>query len=201
MGFPGSPPSGWLRPLVHWEQYWPVRGTLHRAASVVMLAAGAAHVTALLASRRLRRHWQTLWPRRRDIAEAAGTLAYNLGLITRKPRVSAHSYIEKAEYWAVVWGTLIMAATGLMLWSNNLTLAWLPRSWLDLATVVHLYEAILATLSIVVWHFYFVIFDPEVYPLETAFLTGYSVKPRRPETDEEARVEEGAERGVSRESA
>jgi hypothetical protein len=127
-------------------------------------------------------------------------LAYNLGLIPRKPRVSAHSYVEKAEYWAVVWGTVIMAATGLMLWFNNLTLAWLPKSWLDLATVVHLYEAILATLSIVVWHFYFVIFDPEVYPLETAFLTGYSVKLRRAEAAEEQGVEEGAEHGVSRES-
>ncbi len=194
------PDQWWARPLVHWEHYWPVRGTLHRAAAVVMMAAGAAHLTALAVSRRLRRHWQTLWPKRGDVGEAAGMLAYNLGLISRKPRVSAHSYVEKAEYWAVLWGTVIMAATGLMLWFNTLILAWLPKSWLDLATVVHLYEAILATLSIVVWHFYFVIFDPDVYPLETAFLTGYSVKPRRAEAGEEQGVEEGAERGVARES-
>jgi cytochrome b subunit of formate dehydrogenase len=194
------PDQWWARPLVHWEHYWPVRGTLHRAAAVVMMAAGAAHLAALAVSRRLRRHWQTLWPKRGDVGEAAGMLAYNLGLISRKPRVSAHSYVEKAEYWAVLWGTVIMAATGLMLWFNTLILAWLPKSWLDLATVVHLYEAILATLSIVVWHFYFVIFDPDVYPLETAFLTGYSVKPRRAEAGEEQGVEEGAERGVARES-
>ena len=52
----------------------------------------------------------------------------------------------------------------------------LPKVWLDVATSVHFYEAVLASLAIVVWHFYGVIFDPEVYPLDTAFLTGVSVK-------------------------
>jgi hypothetical protein len=46
---------------------------------------------------------------------------------------------------------------------------------LDIATSIHLYEAVLATLAIVVWHFYSVLFDPDVYPLNTAFLTGRSV--------------------------
>ena len=64
----------------------------------------------------------------------------------------------------------------LLLWANNLVLRFLPKSWLDVATSVHFYEAVLATLAIVVWHFYSVIFDPDVYPLNTAFLTGYSVK-------------------------
>ncbi len=193
------PDQWWARPLVHWEQYWPVRGTVHRVASVVLLAVAAAHLSSLVVSRRLRRHWQTLWPVRRDVAEAVGTLAYNLGLIKRQPQVSVHSYVEKAEYWAVVWGTAIMAATGLMLWFNDLVLAWLPKSVLDFATVVHLYEAILATLSIAIWHFYFVIFDPDVYPLETAFLTGYSVKRREAEVVEEPAAEEDLSRGVSEE--
>jgi hypothetical protein len=51
----------------------------------------------------------------------------------------------------------------------------LPKLWLDVATSVHFYEAVLATLAIVVWHFYSIIFDPDVYPLNTAFLTGSSV--------------------------
>jgi hypothetical protein len=53
---------------------------------------------------------------------------------------------------------------------------FLPKVWLDVATSVHFYEAVLATLAIVVWHLYSVIFDPDVYPLNTAFLTGRSVK-------------------------
>ena len=193
------PDQWWARPLVDWERYWPVRGTLHRIAGVVLLAVAAAHVTTLVLSRRLRQHWKTLWPRRTDVAEAVGTLAYNLGLMSPKPRLSRHSYIEKAEYWAVVWGTVIMAATGLMLWFNSVLLAWWPKSVLDFATVVHFYEAILATLSIVVWHLYFVIFDPDVYPLDTAWLTGFSVKPRPAEAAEAGGAEEERQRDVPRE--
>jgi hypothetical protein len=59
-------------------------------------------------------------------------------------------------------------------------LALLPKSWLDVATSVHFYEALLATLAIVVWHFYTVIFDPDVYPMDTAWLTGVSVKEPEP---------------------
>src|SRR5262249_16719070 len=95
---------------------------------------------------------------------------------------SPHSYIEKAEYWAVVWGAIVMALTGLMLWATNFMLARLPKQWTDVITAVHFYEAVLATLAIAVWHFYSVIFDPDVYPMDTAWLKGFSVR-RRPNPD------------------
>jgi hypothetical protein len=66
----------------------------------------------------------------------------------------------------------VIAVTGLLLWANNLAMRFLPKLWLDVATSVHFYEAILAASAIVVWHFYSVIFDPDVYPLDTSFLTG-----------------------------
>jgi len=37
---------------------------------------------------------------------------------------------------------------------------------------VHFYEAVLATLAILVWHLYFVIFNPDVYPMNMAWFTG-----------------------------
>ena len=76
-------------------------------------------------------------------------------------------------------GAVVMAASGIMLWANTLMLKLLPKSWLDVATAVHFYEAVLATLAIVVWHFYSVIFDPDVYPMETAWFNGVSVKKHR----------------------
>jgi cytochrome b subunit of formate dehydrogenase len=82
--------------------------------------------------------------------------------------------MEKAEYWALVWGGAVMAITGVALWATNWMLAWLPKSVLDFATAVHFYEAVLATLAVFVWHFYAVIFDPDVYPMDTAWLTGRS---------------------------
>jgi hypothetical protein len=52
------------------------------------------------------------------------------------------------------------------------TLRYLSNSWLDVATAIHYYQAILATLAIVIWHFYAVIFDPEVYPLKWTLING-----------------------------
>ena len=157
---------------------FPVRATVHRIAGAVMIGVSLLHVISLIASRRLREHWLEMWPRVGDAREGLLNLAYLLGLREQKPRLSSHGYVEKAEYWAVVWGTAVMALTGLLLWAVNYTLVWFPKSWLDVATAVHFYEAVLATLSIVVWHFYFVIFDPEVYPMDTAWLTGDSVRER-----------------------
>jgi cytochrome b subunit of formate dehydrogenase len=125
-------------------------------------------------------------PKMRDGREALSGFAYNLGLGEVPPERSAHSYIEKSEYWAVVWGAVVMAGSGLLLWANNLAMTFLPKAWLDVATSVHFYEAVLASLAIVVWHFYSVIFDPDVYPLNTAFLTGRGVKKGGADEDPEA---------------
>lgn len=170
------PGQWWAWPLVAWEQHFPVRGTVHRAAAVVFLVVAVMHIVSLVTSRRLRDHWKELWPARRDIGDAVLNFLYNLGLVRHKPRIASHSYIEKIEYWAVIWGGVVMALTGFVLWFNNWSLAWLPLWVIEASTAVHFYEAVLATAAIVVWHFYGVIFDPDVYPLETAFITGVSVK-------------------------
>jgi hypothetical protein len=65
-----------------------------------------------------------------------------------------------------------MAVTGFLLWGENWTLRHFPKWVMDAATAAHWYEAILATLSILVWHWYLVIFDPDVYPMDMAWLTG-----------------------------
>jgi cytochrome b subunit of formate dehydrogenase len=101
-----------------------------------------------------------------------GNFAYYLGASKAKPKIARFGYAEKAEYWAVVWGTLIMGLTGLMIWFKLGVFSFLPRWAIDIALAVHFYEAVLATLAIVVWHFYHVIFDPDVYPVNFAFLDG-----------------------------
>jgi len=192
------PDTWWARPLLIWEDGLQPRGLLHRIAAVVFMVVAGMHLVSLIASGRLRRHWQELWPRISDAREGLFNFAYNLGLRRAPPQLSSHGYIEKAEYWAVVWGTVIMASTGLMLWANKFILRWVPKSVLDVANAVHFYEAVLAGLAIVVWHFYSVIFDPDVYPMETAWLTGRSVK-RKPR--EAAETEEGAPESPDEENA
>ncbi|MEK7865761.1 MAG: hypothetical protein AAB434_03700, partial [Planctomycetota bacterium] len=71
----------------------------------------------------------------------------------------------------------VMIVTGGVLVFHGVALRYLPAWTSDLATVVHYYEAVLACLSILVWHGYMVVFDPEVYPMSWAWLTG-RVRPR-----------------------
>jgi cytochrome b subunit of formate dehydrogenase len=170
------PDQWWARPLLLMEGTYSMRSLIHRIAAAVFMAVSLTHMISLVVSRKLRAHWMEMLPAAKDPGEAVSNFAYNLGLGSQPPGRSSHSYVEKAEYWAVVWGAVVMISTGLLLWANNLAMKLLPKSWLDVATSIHFYEAVLATLAILVWHFYPVIFDPDVYPLNTAFLTGISVK-------------------------
>jgi cytochrome b subunit of formate dehydrogenase len=172
------PGSWWGQPLTYEIAGVQIRGALHRVAAVVMVLVSLMHLVSLIFSRRLRQHWLDLLPKWSDVTQGMGVFLYNLGLRKTKPQVSAHGYVEKVEYWAVVWGTVVMAITGFALWFNDFSLRWIPKSWLDFATTVHFYEGVLATLAILVWHFYMVIFDPEVYPMDPAWLTGNSVRKR-----------------------
>jgi len=128
----------------------------------------------MLMNRAGRRWVKDMLPKVRDVREAMDTVGYNLGYRPAPPRYARFNYMEKAEYWALVWGTVVMAITGILLWAHDSVLAYLPHALavLEVTTAVHFYEAILATFSILIWHFYFVIFDPEVYPLKWTVLTG-----------------------------
>ena len=123
-------------------------------------------------SKRARRQIAAFLPSLHDFREFAQRISYNLGRRPEPPAPVRVGYVEKVEYWAALWGTVITAVTGALLWAENFTLANLPGWVPEAATVLHFLEAILATLAILVWHFYFVIFDPAVYPMDTAWLTG-----------------------------
>jgi len=68
-----------------------------------------------------------------------------------------------------------MGITGAILWFENTSMGLVTKLGFDISRTVHFYEAILATLAIIVWHFYFVIFNPDVYPMSLAWLTGRGV--------------------------
>jgi cytochrome b subunit of formate dehydrogenase len=139
---------------------------------VVLVGTFVLHGAHLAVDRRARACIRRMRPGWHDFAELRERVRWFVGARAELPRAPAVGYIEKLEYLAVVWGTLVMAVTGFVLWFETWSLAHLPKWVMDLATVVHFYEAALATLAILVWHLYFVIFDPLVYPMDTAWLTG-----------------------------
>jgi cytochrome b subunit of formate dehydrogenase len=149
-----------------------LRSLIHRVSAVVMLATCFYHLGYLLFTPRGRRLLRDLWWRPSDLRDAIGLVRYNVGLSKEKPRLDRFSYIEKAEYWALVWGTVVMAVTGVIMWFDNTFIGLLTKLGYDVSRTIHFYEAWLATLAILVWHFYFVIFNPDSYPMNTAWLTG-----------------------------
>lgn len=168
------PEAWWVKPLLQWETDIGLRGLVHRIAGVVMIGALLVHALHLVMSRKARGCISGMLPGRADIHEVHQRFLYFIGRRPTPPAAGKLGYPEKMEYLALIWGSLLMAATGFILWFENLTLGWMPAWATDVATVIHLYEAVLASLSILVWHFYFVIFDPLVYPMDTAWLTGRS---------------------------
>ncbi len=149
-----------------------LRGTIHRVAGVMLIAAGIYHLFYLAMLREGRRLLRNLAPRPKDAFDALKTMRYYLGLSAEKPKFGRFTYAEKAEYWALVWGTALMGLTGVMMWAKVWVGDLLARWWVDVATAIHFYEAILATLAILVWHFYQVFFDPDVYPMNWAWWDG-----------------------------
>ena len=154
------------------DQAFALRGLTHRVAGVVMVLSGVWHIGYLAFTATGRKLFQDLLPRWRDVTDPLAVLKYNLGLAATKPAFGRFCYIEKAEYWAMAWGTILMAVTGAILWFDNTSMGYITKLGFDIARIIHFYEAVLATLAIIVWHFYFVIFNPEVYPMNLAWLTG-----------------------------
>ena len=166
--FPEAWPFAWLARL---ESGYAWRSNAHRVAAVMMVAVALFHIGYLLTSRG--RHLvRDLFPNLGDAQEMLANTLFLFGLRRSPPRFGRFGYIEKAEYWALIWGTVVMTATGLVLWFSTPALEVLPKWTLDLATVIHYYEAWLAFLAIVVWHLYQNIVNPDVYPMNWTWLTG-----------------------------
>jgi cytochrome b subunit of formate dehydrogenase len=169
-GFALKFPNSWFAGALGMSE--KLRGIIHRTVGVVLIGAGIYHLFYLAATREGRRFIRDLAPAPKDAFDAWGTMLYYLGLSGKKPEFGRFSYAEKAEYWALVWGTALMAITGIMMWAKVWVGNLLERWWVDVATAIHFYEAILATLAILVWHFYQVFFDPDVYPMNWAWWDG-----------------------------
>jgi formate dehydrogenase gamma subunit len=169
-GFALAYPESWLAGMLGYSE--PVRRVVHRVAAVVMLVLGVYHIGYMTLTREGRQGLKDMAPRLKDVKDFVQNLRHYLGARVSRPKFSRFGYAEKAEYWAVVWGTIIMGITGLMIWFEVETIRLAPRWILDVVTAIHFYEAVLATLAIIVWHFYHVIFDPDVYPINPAFVDG-----------------------------
>lgn len=167
--------SWWVDLLFGWGggEGFVIRGLIHRVAAVVFVIWAVWHLFYLF-TRRGRRWLRDMIGRKRDLLDIRANALFFLGRQAEEPRFGRFTYMEKCEYWALMWGTVIMTVTGLMLWFDNYLVQalHLPKGVLDVALVIHYYEAWLAFLAILVWHIYGTVFSPSVYPMNPAWLSG-----------------------------
>ena len=187
--------EGWIAEFFFgWERGFELRGLIHRISAVVFILTVIWHTVFILFIPRGKVFLKDMWPNLLDFMQFYERIMYNLGRRDKTPQFKRFSYIEKAEYWALVWGTVVMIITGIFLWFDNYFSLFLPKGFLDVSLVIHYWEAWLATLAIGVWHLYSTLFNPHVYPMNTSWLTGKMpeemYKHEHPEHLEEAREEE-----------
>jgi len=161
------------------------RALTHRIAAVIMILIFLLHAIRIVLGRPDRPAFLNMLPRPKDIRDFKANLRYMLLLTDERPPFGKTTYAEKMEYLALMWGTVVMILTGLVLWFPELAVHFLPGWAVKVSETIHFYEAMLATMAIFFWHFYFVILNPDTYPLDFTFIDGKmpveEIKHHRPE--------------------
>jgi cytochrome b subunit of formate dehydrogenase len=130
--------------------------TIHHIFAVVLLTVSIYHILAAFYRIFVLRRTLSMLPVPQDFVHLYQDILFYLGRRARKAYYGRYSYAEKVEYLAVVWGTMIMAITGFMMWNPIATTRWLPGEFIPAAKAAHGGEALLAVLAIILWHFYHV---------------------------------------------
>jgi cytochrome b subunit of formate dehydrogenase len=168
------PKAFWVSPITDLPAGMTMRGFLHRLCGVATVFLGGYHILYCAFTKRGRGLIKDMIPGLKDAIDLWETLKNNL-FINRPAKtlkMPRFNFREKLEYLGLIWGTLVMTVTGFILWFEVEWLKYFPKWTFDVARTIHFYEAILATLTIIVWHFYSVIFNPDIYPMSWAWITG-----------------------------
>jgi len=171
--------TAWAATLSRFFGGFEMAGYIHRFAAVVMFGLFIAHVVDLI---RLKRKefgsWRNLllgpntmiWTKR-DFKDIGGSFKWFLGRGPR-PKYGRWTYWEKFDYFAVFWGITVIGSTGLTLWFPEFFTLFLPGWVINVATIIHSDEALLATGFIFTIHFFNTHLRPEKFPMDTVVFTG-----------------------------
>ncbi len=157
-----------------------VAGFIHRSAAVLMFAVFVTHLYSLVKLKKEEyKSWRalilgpdTMLPTPQDLKQFIATVRWFIGMGPR-PQYGRWTYWEKFDYFAVFWGIAVIGSTGLTLWFPIFFTRFIPGSFINVATVIHSDEALLATGFIFTVHFFNTHLRPEKFPMDTTIFTGH----------------------------
>jgi cytochrome b subunit of formate dehydrogenase len=171
--------AGWAQWLAWLFGGFETTGVLHRVGAVVLFAVFALHVRRVLRQKKKEgRSWgeilagpDTILFRLEDVRQIFQSIRWFLGLGPR-PRYGRYTYWEKFDYFAVFWGVMVIGSTGLLLWFPEFFTHVVPGWFVNVATIIHSDEALLAVGFIFTIHFFNTHFRPDKFPMDPVIFTG-----------------------------
>lgn len=142
---------------------------IHRGATIVLMLGVIYHIGTAGYKIFVQKSRLSMLPNFKDITNAWELFLFNIGLRDKKPQQGKYTFDEKFEYWAFVWGTIIMGLSGFILWNPIATSRFFPGEFIPAAKAAHGGEALLAILAIIVWHFY----NVHIKHFNKSMFTGY----------------------------
>lgn len=203
---------GWAQSLSRSLGGFYTMGVIHRICAVAMFIVFIVHLAYVVHRKReTGATWKqmllgsgSLLPAWRDVREFIATVKWFRGKGPR-PAYGEWTYWEKFDYFAVFWGVAIIGSTGLMLWFPEQFTLVLPGWLINVATIIHSDEALLAVGFIFTIHFFNTHFRPEKFPMDMAMFTGLvgeeELKEERPRYYEELAASGELEKRIAPESA
>ncbi len=89
-----------------------------------------------------------------------------------RPEYGRWTYWEKFDYFAVFWGMFVIGSTGMTLWFPEFFTNFFPGWMINVATIIHSDEALLATGFIFTIHFFNTHLRPEKFPMDIVIFSG-----------------------------
>jgi formate dehydrogenase subunit gamma len=146
--------AGWAQAMIGFFGGIDTIRLVHHICAIVLMFIAVYHILDMGYQIFVRRTRLTMLPGVQDVKDAFQAFAYNLGIFKKRPQMGRYTFEEKAEYWALIWGTVIMGITGFMMWNPITTARFLPGEIIPASKAAHGGEALLAVMAIVVWHMY-----------------------------------------------
>ncbi|AEH44275.1 hypothetical protein Thein_0393 [Thermodesulfatator indicus DSM 15286] len=169
-GFLLKLPEDWVNKIVErvGPSFYDYRTAIHHYAGAAMIITCFYHILYCIFHPDGRRFIKDMIPRKKDAIDIFQNIAYFLGKRPEPPKFDRFDYKEKMEYLALVAGTIIVSVTGIILWFNT----HFSLFAIELSDLIHTMEATLATMAIIVWHFYAVHWKPGKYPMSWIWIDG-----------------------------